>query len=106
MTLRYTLEDADKRMSVAQVSSLDPEKITLEYLFALRNKIDAWREAVDEAILLWPDSAFWPDEEEEDDEGDRIDESMDGDHASALTSAGWGTDEDYGYYGGPWEYED
>ena len=25
-----------------------------------------------------------------------VDESMDGDHASALASAGWGTDEDYG----------
>lgn len=28
-----------------------------------------------------------------------IDESMDGDEASALASVGWGTDEDYGYYG-------
>ena len=27
-------------------------------------------------------------------------ESMDGDHESALASCGWGTDEDYGYYGG------
>jgi hypothetical protein len=27
-------------------------------------------------------------------------EDMDGDHASALASAGMGTDEDYGYYGG------
>ena len=27
------------------------------------------------------------------------DDSMDGDHASALASAGWGTDEDYGCYG-------
>ena len=26
-----------------------------------------------------------------------IDESMDGDCQSALASAGWGTDEDYGY---------
>jgi hypothetical protein len=26
----------------------------------------------------------------------RYDDSMDGDHASALASAGWGTDEDYG----------
>ena len=26
------------------------------------------------------------------------DDSMDGDHDSAMTSAGWGTDEDYGYY--------
>lgn len=24
---------------------------------------------------------------------------MDGDHESGLASAGWGTDEDYGYYG-------
>lgn len=28
------------------------------------------------------------------------DDSMDGDHESALASAGMGTDEDYGYYGG------
>lgn len=27
------------------------------------------------------------------------DESMDGDFDSAMTSAGYGTDEDYGYYG-------
>ena len=31
---------------------------------------------------------------------DDYDESMDGDHESALASAGWGTDEDYGCYGG------
>lgn len=30
---------------------------------------------------------------------DLYDDSMDGDHESALTSAGYGTDEDYGYYG-------
>jgi hypothetical protein len=30
---------------------------------------------------------------------DSYDDSMDGDHESALSSAGWGTDEDYGYYG-------
>ena len=30
---------------------------------------------------------------------DEIDDSMDGDHDSAMTSAGWGTDEDYGHYG-------
>ena len=29
-----------------------------------------------------------------------IDESMDGDFDSAMTSAGLGTDEDYGYFGG------
>ena len=30
---------------------------------------------------------------------DNVDDSMDGDHDSAMESAGWGTDEDYGYYG-------
>ena len=29
---------------------------------------------------------------------DDYDDSMDGDHDSAMTSAGWGTDEDYGDY--------
>ena len=32
-------------------------------------------------------------------EEDNYDDSMDGDHDSALASAGFGTDEDYGYYG-------
>lgn len=49
----------------------------------------------------------WEDECEADDDGwdgfthesDDIDESMDGDHDSAMESAGWGLDEDYGYYG-------
>ena len=30
---------------------------------------------------------------------DYYDESMDGDFDSAMASAGYGTDEDYGYYG-------
>jgi len=33
------------------------------------------------------------------DDGYDYDDSMDGDHESALASAGWGTDEDYGYFG-------
>lgn len=33
------------------------------------------------------------------DEDNYCDESMDGDHDSAMESCGWGTDEDYGYYG-------
>lgn len=35
----------------------------------------------------------------EDYEEDNYDDSMDGDHDSAMASAGFGTDEDYGYYG-------
>jgi hypothetical protein len=46
----------------------------------------------------------WEVESEADDDGwdgwpDEIDDSMDGDHDSAMESAGWGTDEDYGFYG-------
>jgi hypothetical protein len=33
---------------------------------------------------------------------DEYDDSMDGDHASALASVGWGTDEDYGSFGDDW----
>lgn len=30
---------------------------------------------------------------------EQYDDYMDGDHDSAMTSIGWGTDEDYGYIG-------
>ena len=33
-------------------------------------------------------------------DADEYDDSMDGDHDSAMASAGFGTDEDYGHYGG------
>ena len=41
------------------------------------------------------------DEEDEDYDAwdDSYDDSMDGDFDSAMRDAGWGTDEDYGYYG-------
>ena len=40
------------------------------------------------------------DDDEGYDDDDDYDDSMDGDHDSAMESAGWGTDEDYGYFGG------
>jgi len=61
-----------------------------------------------------PDSLYDPDNSYEDDdmaihddtldpncdgEEDFYSDTMDGDHDSAMTSAGFGTDEDYGYYG-------
>jgi hypothetical protein len=55
--------------------------------------------------ILWP----WIDDESLDvvdydpscdpSDEDNYDESMDGDHDSAMESCGWGTDESYGYYG-------
>lgn len=44
-------------------------------------------------------SHFDEEEEENEEWSDDYDDSMDGDHESGLASAGWGTDEDYGYYG-------
>jgi hypothetical protein len=46
----------------------------------------------------------WYDECEDGDEQNEYEDAMyneimDGDHDSAMTSAGWGTDEDYGDYG-------
>jgi hypothetical protein len=40
------------------------------------------------------------DDEEWDDDGLLPGEDMDGDFDSGMASAGFGTDEDYGYYGG------
>jgi len=40
-------------------------------------------------VIEYCEEAFEPSEDEED--------SMDGDAGSALASAGWGTDEDYGF---------
>ena len=52
------------------------------------NLMAEWEEWEDEAVLEdWDDEPGW----DEDD--------MDGDWDSGMTSAGWGTDEDYGYYG-------
>jgi hypothetical protein len=65
---------------------------------------DDFDDQAERNIFPWCDDASY---DREDDDGwdgfthesDDIDESMDGDHDSAMESAGWGTDEDYGYYG-------
>jgi hypothetical protein len=58
-----------------------------------QREVDVLSEARDNRALL--DSCVSTEHED-----DNYNESMDGDHESALASAGWGTDEDYGYYGG------
>jgi len=49
--------------------------------------------------LIGGDSDLW-DEYDADDEYDGDPGWADGDHDSAMASIGWGTDEDYGYFGG------
>ena len=46
------------------------------------------------------DRPFGYDEDDDFDDNREFDDSMDGDHASGLASAGFGTDEDYGDWGG------
>jgi hypothetical protein len=63
--------------------------------YGFRPSYDFWREWElsdnDGKQAIW-DGMIDSLESDEADPGD-----MDGDHASALASAGWGTDEDYGY---------
>jgi hypothetical protein len=54
----------------------------VEYLYDDYN--DFYREDEIEEVDVWDDS---------------YDDSTDGDFDSAMRDAGWGTDEDYGYYG-------
>jgi len=74
-------DDFDCGMEINEIAGTD------------REEYDAFLEAVDDT----------PDLDEEDvewgvDDG-TFDDSMDGDHDSAMASAGWGTDEDYGHFG-------
>lgn len=54
----------------------------------------AYEEDYDES-----DDDYTEDDSDEDNFFGNVD-TMDGDHDSAMESVGWGTDEDYGYYGG------
>ena len=60
------------------------------------NRLYPW---IDDEEQEWDvEDGDWDDEEDWDEEYE-YDDDMDGDWDSGMTSAGWGTDEDYGYYG-------
>lgn len=46
----------------------------------------------------WCEFCLFEGAEDDDEQGYCLDDSMDGDHESALASAGFGTDEDYGCF--------
>jgi hypothetical protein len=70
-----------------------------------QDAFDRFDEMAERTIYPWiDDESHDRDDVNYDDYSDFYDEedyddSMDGDHDSAMESAGWGTDEDYGYYG-------
>jgi len=47
---------------------------------------------------------YQPTEQDHRDMAEAWAEEMDGDHASGLASAGWGTDEDYGDHGSNFDF--
>lgn len=70
-----------------------------------QDSFDRFDDMAERTIYPWiddeshdSDDANYDDHDDFFDEDD-YDDSMDGDHDSAMESAGWGTDEDYGYYG-------
>lgn len=50
----------------------------------------------DDLLISYEDEGYYEDDEYYDED---YDDSMDGDWDTGMASAGWGTDEDYGYYG-------
>ena len=73
---------------------------------------DSFDDMAERAIWPWIDDANYDDHDDfygesadysDYNDDDDYDESMDGDHDSAMESAGWGTDEDYGYFGGDYD---
>jgi len=49
-----------------------------------------------EMLNVDPSEVYARSQDASEEEWDRYEDSMDGDHESALASAGWGMDEDYG----------
>jgi hypothetical protein len=53
----------------------------------------------DPSDILFAEYLYDGNDDVYEDDNDSYDDSMDGDMETGLASAGWGTDEDYGYYG-------
>ena len=67
----------------------NPELISVNY----RDEVG------DVHYMGWDDENGTPEEVDAERNDDHLDESMDGDFDSGMTSAGFGTDEDYGHFG-------
>jgi len=73
-----------------------------------QDSFDRFDDMAERTIWPWIDDANYDDHDDfygesadysDYNDDDDYDDSMDGDHDSAMESAGWGTDEDYGYFG-------
>lgn len=76
----------DRLLELVEEGLLDPNYVILAFCkWNTREDIEQMCHANE--IELW------------DEDDDDIDDDMDGDWDSAMASAGYGTDEDYGYFG-------
>lgn len=82
---------------------------------AMKNSVIEIQDAIEEGLLMFPEIAtkfgvtledvcliseeFYEELDRQYEHESMMYEAMDGDHDSAMASAGFGTDEDYGYYG-------
>ena len=72
----------------------DPSDILfVEYLY------DGHEDVYEDDMNYDDHNDFYSENEEDDAWDDDVDDSMDGDFDSAMRDAGFGTDEDYGFYG-------
>lgn len=94
-------------MNIFDVDSVEFSGMLRELVTSGESKMAAWefdengdvfpedQERYDDLMDQWDEY----DDDDYDDYDDYHDDGMDGDWDSGMTSAGWGTDEDYGYYG-------
>ena len=87
---KFLLRDKSYCLVIEVVDSED--RVVFNYCHEIRGSVhEAIKTAIANVSFMREEGAW--------DDGYDYDDSMDGDHESALASAGWGTDEDYGYYG-------
>lgn len=86
-------------MNIFDVDSVEFSGMLRKLVTPGESKMAAWE--FDENGDVFPEDQERYDAlmDEWDEYNDDYDDSMDGDWDSGMSSAGWGTDEDYGYYG-------
>lgn len=92
-------EEYEEEQRLSAILTLENAKERLEKTLSYFQGYD-WNNPTAQAICKELDTIEAALAELKAEPDNEFDESMDGDHESALASCGWGTDEDYGYFGG------
>lgn len=88
--------DADRDQTDAEMFAEADAREELGFLES-GESLEAWEEEYEAAQRA--EALANSDSGDDEDFEPEYDDSMDGDHDSAMRDCGWGTDEDYGYYG-------